>query len=149
MTWEYIAGFIDGEGTIVRRKRVFNLYISQTNFEVLDEIKKFVGSGSIYSIDKRKPHWKEAWLYNAGGGRGTYYILLHVVDHLIVKRAWAREVLKSLEVRFRELAGVASLKQERIRKAKLLRARGWTYRKIAKLLGTDFGYIRRLVLLGK
>ena len=146
MTWEYIAGFIDGEGTIVRRKRVYNLCISQTNFEVLEEIRKFTGVGAIYSIDKRKPHWKEAWVYSAGGARGTYSVLLNVIDHLIVKRAWALRVLDELRIRLRAIDQEKDLKIQRIQRAKLLRQKGWSYRKIAKVLKTDFGYVRRLVL---
>lgn len=146
MTWEYIAGFIDGEGAIVKRKLAYNLYISQTNFEVLDEIRKFAGVGLIHAIGKRKSHWKDAWMYNAGGARGTYHILSNVVDHLIVKRAWAITVMDKLEARLREIDQEKNLKIRRIRQAKLLRQQGLTYRKIAKLLGTDHGYVRRLVL---
>lgn len=146
MTWEYIAGFIDGEGSIVKRKWVYNLYISQTNFEVLEEIRKFAGRGFVYSLGKRKSHWKDAWLYSAGGGKNTYYILSHVVNNLIVKKELALLVLDEMKLRLENISTAKNLKNERIRKAKLLRLKKWSYRKIGKELGTDFGYIRRIIL---
>lgn len=149
VTWDYIAGFVDGEGSIVRRKRVYNIYITQTNFQVLKEIRDFVGCGSVYKITKRKNHWKEAWLYNAGGGRNTYHILLRITDRLIVKKDLALQVISELKSRLKDLEKAKNLKEERIKKARLLRRKKWTYRKIAKELGTDFGYIRRLVLSAK
>lgn len=149
MTWEYIAGFIDGEGTIVQRDKVYNLYISQTNLEVLEEIRDFAGVGKVYEINQRKEHWKEAWIYNAGGGYGTEHILSNVKDLLIVKRDWALYVLGELRKRLQEIEAEKILRQERMERAKFLRSQGWTYRKIAKELGTDFGYIRKLVLFGE
>src|SRR3989338_2174684 len=102
MTWDYIAGFIDGEGSIVKRKRVYNLLISQTQFEVLEEIRKFIGCGLVHALGRRKSHWKDAWLYNAGGGKNTYYILENVANKLIVKRDLAIRVLHELKLRLQE-----------------------------------------------
>jgi hypothetical protein len=105
MTWEYIAGFIDGEGAIVKKKQVYNLYISQTNFEVLEEIRLFTRVGKIYEVSQRRPNWKQAWVYNAGGGCGTYYVLQHVVEHLVVKQEWAFRVMERLKNRLAALDG--------------------------------------------
>ena len=146
MTWEYIAGFVDGEGSIVKRKQIYNLYISQTNFEVLEEIRKFVGCGYIYAIGKRKSHWKDAWLYNAGGGQNTYRILSKVIDNLIVKRRLALQVLNKLKIRLADVEAGKALREKRFRKARLLRQKKWSYRRIGKELGADFGYIRRILL---
>lgn len=149
MTWEYIAGFVDGEGSIVKRKLAYNLYISQTDFEVLEKIRRFTGVGVIYEVDQRRPNWKQAWLYNAGGLYGTYHVLSHIIDHLIVKRDWAIYVLGELKTRIAEINQQKALKLERIERAIHLRSQGWTYRQIAKELKTDHGYVRRLVLSKK
>ncbi|OGZ52601.1 MAG: hypothetical protein A3B25_04055 [Candidatus Ryanbacteria bacterium RIFCSPLOWO2_01_FULL_48_26] len=149
MTWDYIAGFIDGEGSIVKRKRVYNLLISQTQFEVLEEIRKFIGCGLVHALGRRKSHWKDAWLYNAGGGKNTYYILENVANKLIVKRDLAIRVLHELKLRLQETEEIKNLKKDRIKRAKTLRQMKWSYRKIAKELGTDFGYVRRLIISEK
>lgn len=149
MSWDYIAGFIDGEGSIVKRKRVYNLLISQAQFEVLEKIRKFIGFGIVHALGRRKSHWKNAWLYNAGGGKNTYYILENVADKLIVKKELAVRVMGELKIRLKNLDLMRQLKIDRMKKAKLLREKKWSYRKIAKELGTDFGYVRRLIISQK
>ncbi len=146
MSWDYIAGFIDGEGSIVKKNRSYMVNISQTNQEVLECIRSFTGKGHVYPIRKRKAHWKDAWLYNSGNAKNTYDILLHVVDKLIVKRELASRGLRELELRLAERETMKHLKAERIRRSKYLRKQGWTYRQIGKELGTDWGYARRLIL---
>ena len=146
MTWDYIAGFVDGEGSITKRKKSYNVYISQTNRQVLEEIRGFVGRGYVYSLAKRKDHWKDAWLYSSGNDIGTHYLLSRIVDKLIVKREQAQKALDDLAVRIKEIDDERKLKKSRIKKARELRSRGWSYRKIAGELKTDFGYVRRLVL---
>jgi len=146
MTWDYIAGFIDGEGSITKRKKSYNIYISQTNRQALEEICAFAGRGYVYSLAKRKAHWRDAWLYSAGNNRNTLYILSHVVDKLIVKKEQAQKALNELTARIKEIDDERRLKESRIRRARVLRDEGWSYRKIARELKTDFGYVRRLVL---
>lgn len=149
MTWDYIAGFIDGEGSIVRRKRSYSIYISQTNQQVLVEICNFIGRGHVYPISKRKAHWKDAWMYIAGANEDTYYILSHVSNRLIVKKEHASNVLSNIEKRSSEIKEQKLVLERRIREAKRLRQLGWSYRKIGKKLNTDWGYVRRLILYSK
>ena len=122
------------------------MYISQTNYEVLKEIRDFMGCGYIYHIGKRKSHWKDAWLYSSGGAANTHYILLHVVDKLIVKKELATLVLSELRKRLKEIEDQKKLRIEQIKKAIVLRKKNWPYRRIGKELGIDFGYIRRLII---
>ena len=147
MTWEYIAGFIDGEGSITKRKRSYNIYISQANRKVLEKIRDFIGRGYVYPLTKRKAHWKNAWLYSAGSAENTHYLLSHIVDKLTVKKERALRGLDELTVRITEIENGKKIKRERIRKAKILRKKGWSYRKIGKELNTDWGYIRRLLIV--
>ncbi|MEK7507660.1 MAG: hypothetical protein AAB602_01070, partial [Patescibacteria group bacterium] len=116
---------------------------------VLEEIRKFIGCGIVHALGRRKSHWKDAWLYNAGGGKNTYYILENVVDKLIVKKEVAVRVMGELKIRLKNLDSIKKLKVDRIKKAKLLREQKWSYRKIAKELKTDFGYVRRLIISEK
>jgi len=56
MSWQYIAGFFDGEGSVVRRKDesrdTYILSICNTNLEILEKIRDFMGCGRIF-VDKR------------------------------------------------------------------------------------------------
>lgn len=51
LTWEYIAGFFDGEGSLSRHsqnKNIWIISIAQNTANVLVKIKEFIGYGSIY-----------------------------------------------------------------------------------------------------
>ena len=120
MNWDYIAGFVDGEGSIVKRKKGYNLLISQTNAEVLENIRDFVGSGYVYALAKRKRHWRDAWLYSAGGYKETHFMLTHIVDKLIVKKEEALAAINELEVRLSEAQKIRALRERRIQEAKKL-----------------------------
>lgn len=63
MTWNYVVGFFDGEGSITKNGSGFRITIVQTNKEVLEEIKKFIQLGGVMEITKRKLHWKDCWVY--------------------------------------------------------------------------------------
>ncbi len=47
MTWNYVVGFFDGEGSITKNGSGFRITIVQTNKEVLEEIKKFIQLGGV------------------------------------------------------------------------------------------------------
>jgi len=47
MTWDYIGGFIDAEGTIYRWRHLYRVSIVNTNKEVLEKIRAFVGYGTL------------------------------------------------------------------------------------------------------
>ena len=97
MTIEYIAGFFDGEGTIHIKDRKVRLTISQTNKEVLDEIKQFFGMGGVLEVTKRKAHWKDAWMYYSGSNKNSYDILCKLDGHLILKQPLLKRARKLLE----------------------------------------------------
>ena len=145
MTWDYIAGFIDGEGSIISRKKGYALLISQTDFEVLDEIRKFMGRGYVWPIKKRKPYWKDAWLYSISKYEDTYYVLINVVDKLIVKKQEAEHAIEVLKDRIEFLQQRDKEVREKAKKVAELRKEGWTYREIGEELNHDFSYMRRLL----
>ncbi len=65
MDWNYIAGFFDGEGSILKHDPTnYRISIPQTNEEVLQKIKTFSNMGNIFKTRKRKEHWKDSWVYS-------------------------------------------------------------------------------------
>lgn len=146
MTWEYIAGFFDGEGTIAHNGKGFRIAITQTNESVLKGIQQLSGSGYILMLKKRKSHWKESWLFYIAKQEDVYKFILRIKDYLIVKKILAEQVAAELKIYLEIERRRKLLKKKRIQRAKILRANGWSYRKIGKALHTDWGYIRRLLL---
>ena len=148
MTWEYIAGFFDGEGSIIHKRTGYALSVSQTNEEVLNEIQHFTGVGNVYPLSKRKSHWKDAWVYCVTDYRGTLKVLKGMLPHLIVKQKLAQLAIVQVQKLLMNGEQKVQIRTTRQNKARKLREDGYTFRAIGKELGIDFGYARKLILKG-
>jgi len=146
MTWEYIAGFFDGEGSITNNGKGFRVSISQTNQEVLEAIRSFVGFGFVIKTKKRKEYWKDCWVYYITKQKEVYSFLLKVSPFLIVEKRKAESCLPLLKETVRKQQERQIRLKHRIKTIKKLRNKGLTYRAIGKQLGMDWGYARRLFL---
>ncbi len=148
MTWTYIAGFFDGEGSLIKKpdKNGYRIQIAQTNKKVLQEILEYVGCGHICHPKKRKPHWKESWMFYISKQDDVSYFLKKTSSYLIVKKHLSKRVIPILEI----LVLKNKINREKITKrkdkAKLLRAKGLTYREIGKRLNMDWGHARRIII---
>lgn len=146
MDWKYIAGFFDGEGSISHNGSGYRLTISQTNEEVLEAIRAFTKTGKVLSITKRKPHWKDSWVYNISKQKDIEKFLLKISPNLIVKKPLALKVLLNLKKIVKNQT-IRERKSNSIRqKSRILRKKGYSYRQIGKTLNIDWGYARRLTL---
>lgn len=130
MNIDYIAGFIDGEGSITIRKNRVRITIPQTNFEILDEIRLFFGFGGITTVKKRKEHWKQSWVYYSGSNKNSDKILKLLDGHLILKQKKLEEAKTILKDFFSISRGHANKKEEILR----LVDEGKSYRQIEKIL---------------
>ncbi len=142
MNINYIAGFFDGEGCIVNcesKKRCrYTLAISQTNFEVLEKIREYFGVGKVYSLKKRKAHWKDAWVYKTTNAPDTLKVLKELKPHLILdrKKELAQAAIDYIEnfVSQRRDLKSNSLSEDEITVIKLIKE-GNSYRTIHKETG--------------
>lgn len=111
MDWSYVAGFLDGEGSIslarggsyrykgVRREPTYRpaVSLSNTNREVLDAIATFVGIGKVH-VHREERGNKTGFVYMLTGQRASK-LLAGVLPHLIVKREQAEIALAFIERR--------------------------------------------------
>ncbi|MEK7122846.1 MAG: LAGLIDADG family homing endonuclease [Patescibacteria group bacterium] len=146
MTWEYIAGFFDGEGSITYNGKGYRISIAQTNKEVFDTIMASISCGMIFEVKKRQEHWKQSWVYYIAKQEDVLQFLEKCYPHLIVKKPLARKTIKELCVSIKAAKARRALRAERIKRATILRNNGFTYRAIGKRLHIDFGYARQLIL---
>jgi hypothetical protein len=90
VNWAYLAGFIDGEGCLgLRRVKTTirpRITITNTNKEVLELIRGFVGSGSICKSRTKGEGWKCAYRWQLEGKQSIGKVIDGVLPHLIVKR---------------------------------------------------------------
>jgi len=146
MTWEYIAGFFDGEGSLTLHTRSYRISIPQTSFEVLDAIKNHVQLGQVMKVGKRKAHWKETWVYYICKQNDVYSFLNNIKEHTIVKRSLVETTLPKIMKNITKQDAKKEIHDSRASEVKRLRSEGYTFREIGARLGIDFGYARKLIL---
>jgi len=144
ITPQYIAGFFDGEGCITRKDKKhcsIAICVTQTNFEVLDEIKRFFGFGNIREIKKRKLHWKEAWSYDVQDQFQIKQFLVVIEPYLLVKKEKAQKAIEEISNYQEKIEIRKNMAQE----ARKLRKKGYSLRKIAKEIGSNYQTVKRWV----
>ena len=97
-------------------------------------------------LKKRKSHWKDSWIFYIARQEDVYKFIFGIKNYLIVKKQLAEQTAIKLKIYLKIEGKRKSLKEKRIRRARILRTKGWSYRKIGKELNIDWGYIRRLLL---
>lgn len=145
MNPSYIAGFFDGEGTLNVSNNRWRINIPQTHFGVLNEIKDFVGYGSIYKTKKKKVHHKDAWVYSVTNRKDVLSFLLIIEPFLVVKKEFVDKQIQILKAK--NLIDQNQI-EERIKereKVNELNELGLSYRKIEKIMGFSRQKVCRLI----
>lgn len=145
MNSSYIAGFFDGEGTLNISSNRWRISIPQTHFEVLNEIKRFVGYGNIYKTKKKEGHHKDAWVYTISDRNNVLSFLLMIKPFLIVKKDFINEQIEALEdKKIYDENKVKEREKERVKVTELINS-GLSYRKIEKIMGFSRQKVCRLI----
>jgi len=111
LTWDYLAGFFDGEGYVncgyrlrsQGRYRRFAITITQADRDVLEQIQNFLAQNEIPSqvylqgqrIDKRHP--RPCYQLQVTGAENVWGFLWCIEPYLIVKQEQARKGIEMLE----------------------------------------------------
>ena len=101
----YIAGFMDGEGSIcfcLGKSMRPTIQFPNTNKEVIDWLLKklTVGGLSITVREKKNPKWKTLYQIHIGGVKNVYDILLKIEPYLIIKKDKAQQAIRELKGRY-------------------------------------------------
>lgn len=109
---EYIAGFIDGEGyiglTFQRKKETHYqsasaryhpyLIITNNNYEILNDIKKFIGSGHIYKLSRNYKQ-KQGFQYKLTKMESLKTLLYLIQPYLRLKQKQCELLLTFINTR--------------------------------------------------
>lgn len=132
MNIDYIAGFFDGEGSIIIQGNKVTLSIPQTNEKILIEIRDYFGIGNVYPLKKRKEHWKDAWCYKCNGNNKCLKVLEELEPYLILKRSKAKQAILLLEkARIKEINRIS----RNIDAINLVIEQKLSYRQVEKITG--------------
>jgi len=103
ITLDYLAGFIDGEGSFsiykAKKRKVekiaiqFTVQIANTNLEILKMIQNQYG-GKIYLLKRKNKSWKPIWKLMWTGEKAISISIL-IKDKLIVRKKQA-ELMASI-----------------------------------------------------
>jgi intein/homing endonuclease len=114
MSWAYIAGFFDGEGSVCcydgkqkgrdSVRRVFRIQIYQNSEVVLEEIQAFLARNRISSKlryhsrpDRVAKGHQGSWMLTVEGVRDTFRFLCCVEKYTIVKSKTVQEALAYID----------------------------------------------------
>ena len=101
MNWAYIAGFFDGDGNLhlnfVKNKTQLQLLcrIYNSNIEVLEKIKEFIGYGQIYSHKRINKDWAVVHGLTMAKKKDVFSFLKNISPYLIIKRNQVNYTLKN------------------------------------------------------
>ena len=105
----YIAGFVDGEGSIGIRKDHKSyapiLSLGHTDETICQWLKKTIGTGWVAPRGSQKPEWKDQWQFGISGKKNLVPVLKELLPYLRVKKRQAELVIKFCENRDRKLKG--------------------------------------------
>jgi len=102
----YIAGIIDGEGTITISKFTKSQHgmlhpkisIGNTNLNCLKKIEEVIGSGHTTLHERRGRPWKDCWEWKTSSVTDVKTLLTQLKDAFFIKREQASLVLKFCEL---------------------------------------------------
>jgi hypothetical protein len=123
----YLAGLLDGEGTIGVRPRtegwvVVELGMCMTTPAPLYWAQKVTGKGAIYYRPEKRVNRRDAWFWKVGRCQDIANILREVLPYLQVKAAEARVFLILAHLRLLNCSGYPSVIKEPERRLGVLMA---------------------------
>jgi len=130
----YLAGIIDGEGTL-RVMRALKLWyapfiqITNTNKAIMDWLQKLLGEKGIghtyHEKYSKKPNHRPKHVYNIASVQGVKQILDQIAHLLVIKKEQAKLLLEFIEMKENKADyGVLSREREIFEELKRLNARG-------------------------
>jgi hypothetical protein len=131
----YIAGFFDGEGSLMYTDDRYRITIPNTNKEVLDRILEHVGYGFVWEVATRKAHWKQSWVYATSDTENTLKFLERIAPYLIVKKENCKNLMPGLRAKVREMKQTEEKRQDKNESIMKYHRLGWSTRKIAREVG--------------
>jgi len=111
----YLAGFIDGEGTITVSVKKFNanpkhggspltpiITITNTNKEIIDHFHAILYGSTIKIHNGINPHDKDVWVLQIAKLMDVKALLEQIMHHLIIKRKHAKLLLEFCNLRLND-----------------------------------------------
>lgn len=144
----WFAGLFEGEGTFAFNSgKPRALALTSTDRDVIDVIVKYFG-GYVHEVKSRKPHHKQAWLWQARSSEAIG-IAEQLEPFLLGRRAErCRQFIAEYRTLEQYQAGRVELREQRRLQAHKLYAQGLLQREIAATLGVTRSRVSQLLHTG-
>lgn len=100
ISWDYVAGFFDADGSINKRKRrpcSWGIDFVNTNRDVLEEIRKFIKAGHIYTKKDKRDNHKQAYYLGFRRHKSVLRVVKELAKRCIVKKEKLIQASKEIE----------------------------------------------------
>ncbi len=106
ITVDYIAGFFDGEGSVLFKKHndkrgfsytEINVFITSTDKEVLEEIQEYLKYGVITETGNHKNGWKHCYRLYINKQLEMLSVLKQLYPYLRIKKEDANKAIEFIE----------------------------------------------------
>jgi hypothetical protein len=102
ISWDFVAGFFDGEGSVVNdNNERYTLNMGNTNREILEVIKDFIGCGNIHITyqknNERGAHRKTMYNLRITHHLDCLRVAKELVGRCIIKREKLQEAINYIE----------------------------------------------------
>jgi hypothetical protein len=101
VTWQYVAGFFDGEGCVgaPSGRTGIKLQIAQKTAAVLEEIKSFLDAqGIVCAISRNRSHPAQMYTLHIDGRAAARLMLEGLRPYVIVKKQSVEDALRQLRL---------------------------------------------------
>jgi hypothetical protein len=135
---DYIAGIIDGEGSIICIKSKVRVQIANTDMNMLYKIQRSLGFGSVSQYKERKPNWKKAGIYRTCNNNESRKLLELLNGKLIIKQDKCEKAINILCEYYKKLEKYNYDKEKALEMLKTQ-----SVRQVAKEIGYSHGAVGR------
>jgi transposase len=151
ITYSYIAGLIDGDGSITKRDNLWIISICNKDKDTLEKIKEFVIQNALNYIGIRKKAeiYEDNNVYNLhiNNQKVVHFLLKNIENHVLIKKDVVEQALKSINIERKNYRFVNYTKDElkKILEDFYLNQK-LSIRQIAKKLNVRYGTIQRWLI---
>lgn len=101
MTWEYVAAFLDGEGSVsyIKSKDIYIIRFFNTDYNVLKGIRDFLNAGRIYLNRDETTNTKKCYLLDIQRHSAILRIAKELQNRCFIKARLLKDAISHIEKR--------------------------------------------------
>lgn len=100
IVWSYVAGLIDGEGSITKHRKANVVYIYNTSSNLMEWLLSTIGGKVRYACHRNGRSPCHVWI--ACSVRNVHYLLSRVIPFLVIKKDKANSVIAEIATKYHD-----------------------------------------------